>query len=197
MAFANVTPISIALAAGIAFAVISIILLSHPAAQSQVQQVNLDNPYVAYPCQNVIINTNGSGTFYTCPHSSPISNIVFELPSPTYKKVLCASTYGCARDYNYMEIIPSNLLTDQQKQIVVDKIMDLPEVKRNSGWKLDHFIIQPYGDRWHANIQLFIDHIKQLPPSQQCGWYGSVEVDLETLEILSVDIIPPRSDVKC
>jgi hypothetical protein len=137
---------------------------------------------------------NTSGTFYTCPHPSKINNIIFELPSPVYKKMPC---YSCAHAYGYADIVPQNLLSEPQRQIVIDKVMNLPETKLNSGWTLDHFIIQPREDRWIANIQLFLDGIKQLPPSQECGWYGGVDVDLETLEILDVISIPPRSDVKC
>ena len=89
------------------------------------------------------------------------------------------------------------LLTEQQKQIVIEKIMNLPETELNSGWQLDHFMIQPREDRWFASVQLFLEGIKQLPPSQQCGWYGSAEIDLETLEIVGISNIPPRSEVKC
>jgi hypothetical protein len=161
------------------------------------ERVDFDSPYAAYPCQNAIIYTNSSGTFYICPHRSEISNVVFSLPAPVYKKVPCTSTYGCARPYGYQEIIPPNLLSQQQKQVVIDKVMNLPEVKLNSGWTLDHFIIQPRTDKWIANVQIFLAGIKQLPPSLQCGWYGSADVDLETLEILDISNIPPSSDVKC
>ena len=161
------------------------------------QKVDLDDPLVAYPCEYVVLNTNGSGTFYTCPHLSEINNIVFDLPSPVYKKVLCTGTYGCAHAYNYVEIVPPNLISEQQKQLVIDKIMNLPETKLNSGWTLADFIIHPRADRWFANVQLFLPGIKQLPPSQECGWYGSAGLDLETLEILDVSNIPPSSDVKC
>ncbi|MGI0013917.1 MAG: hypothetical protein ACREBU_10825 [Nitrososphaera sp.] len=157
------------------------------------QDARLDGD-IALPCENAIINTNNSGTFYTCPHQSKINNTIFELPSPVYKKMPC---YGCAHAYGYAEIVPQNLLSEQQRQVVIDKVMNLPETKLNSGWTLDHFIIQPKEDRWIANIQLFIEGIKQLPPSQECGWYGSVSLDLETLEILDISNIPPRSNVKC
>lgn len=193
----NVVPAFISLAVGIAFASISLISLSHTAQSQTPEKVDIYNPYVAYPCQNVIVNTNSSGTFYTCPHTSEIANVVFSLPAPTYKKVACTSTYGCSRPYNYKDIVPSDLLSEDEKQIVIAKMMNLPEMKLNSGWQLDHFIIQPREDRWIANVQFFIAGIKQLPPSQECGWYGSVDIDLETLEILGVNDIPPRSDVKC
>ena len=149
---------------------------------------------VGLPCENAIINVNSTGTFYTCPHSTKINNIVFQLPSPVYKKMRC---YGCGVTYGFTEIVPPNLLSEQQRKTVIDKVMSLPETKLNSGWTLDHFIIQPRADTWIANVQLFLADIKQLSPSQDCGWYGQAEVDLETLEIRDINNIPPRSDVKC
>ena len=190
MLFSNGVVIFISLGVGIAFLALSLIL-------SLPQRVDFDNPVFAYPCQNVIVNKNISGTFYTCPHPSEISNIVLKLPSPVYKQVKCTSTYGCAHPYNYMEIVPPNLLSEEQKQVVIDKVMNLPEVKLNLGWTLDSFIIQPRADTWTANLQLFLAGIKPYPPSQECGWYGQVEVNLETLEILDSANIPPSSDVKC
>ena len=49
------------------------------------------------------------------------------------KKVSCTSTFGCARPYGYQEIFPPDLLSEEQKQVVIDKVMNLPEVKLNSG----------------------------------------------------------------
>jgi hypothetical protein len=143
------------------------------------------------------VRKNATHTFYTCPHASEIGYVAFNLPSPVYKKVRCTGTSGCAYAYTYMEIVPSNLLSEQEKQFVFEKIMNLPETQLNSGWQLDHFVIQPREDKWFASVQLFQDGIKQLPPSQHCRGYGSAEIDLETLEIISITNIPPRSDVKC
>lgn len=99
--------------------------------------------------------------------------------------------------YKYEEIVPQNLLTDGQKKQVLDKVVSLPEVKMNAGWRLDSFTIQPSVNSWTGHIQLFIDGIKQLPPSPECGWYGQVDLDLETLDVQNTSNIPPRSDVKC
>lgn len=154
----------------------------------------------ALPCENAIVSVGSIETLYTCPHPPgfrPTSPIALHLPPPVYRMVECTSTYGCSHRYNYQEIVPPGLLSDGQKKQVLDKVTSLPQVKMNAGWKLDHFIVQPRADRWTADIQLFIDGIKQLPPSQGCGWYGQVEVDLETLEILDISNIPPRSNVKC
>jgi plastocyanin len=154
----------------------------------------------ALPCENVIILVKSNETLYTClhpPEFKPASPIVLSLPAPTYRMVECTSTYGCSHRYNYEEIIPPNLLSDGQRKQVLDKVMSLPEVKMNAGWKLDHFIVQPRADKWTADIQLFMDGIKQLPPSQDCGLYGQVDLDLETLDIQNVNNIPPKSNVKC
>lgn len=154
----------------------------------------------ALPCENGIISVSSNETLYTCPHPpgfKPASAIVLQLPAPTYRMVECTSTYGCSHSYNYEEIVPPGLLSDGQKKQVLDKVMSLPEVKMNTGWKLDHFIIQPRADKWTADIQLFMEGIKQLPPSQECGWYGQVDLDLETLDVQNTSNIPPRSDVRC
>jgi hypothetical protein len=111
--------------------------------------------------------------------------------------VKCLGPFGCSHTYNYIEIVPPNLLSEEQKKQVLDKVMSLPEVRTNTGWKLDSLTIQPRADRWTGRVQLLIDGIKQLPPSQGCGWYGQVDVDLETLEILYISNIPPTSNVKC
>ncbi|AIF84632.1 hypothetical protein NTE_02589 [Candidatus Nitrososphaera evergladensis SR1] len=155
----------------------------------------------AIPCQNVVISEKDGDTYYTCPHPpnyTPDSPVAFNLPAPTYKKVLCAGHYGCSHRYGYQEIVPGNLLSEDQKRQVIDIAMNLPETRQNAGWKLDYFIVQPYdGDKWNANVQLFLAGLKQSPPSQGCGWYGSVDVDLETLKIRNISNLPPISTEKC
>lgn len=204
MAFINNNaPALIGLAAGIVFAAVSLALLSNVTPQTLLPpSIRIGQQQdAALPCKNVIISDSGyNNTLYTCPHPAnfrPTSPVVFHLPAPTYKMVECSGTYGCAHRYNYMEIIPPNLLSDEQKKQVIDKVMNLPEVKINAGWRLDSFTIRPSADRWIGNIQLLIDGIKQLPPSQICGWYGQVDVDLETLQVINIDNIPPRSNVLC
>jgi plastocyanin len=164
----------------------------------------LPREVAALPCEHAIISDGGyNNTLYTClhpPNFKPASPIVFHLPAPTYRMVECNSTYGCSHRYNYKELVPPNLLSDEQKKQVLDKVMNLPEVKMNAegGWKVDHFAVNPSADRWTADIQLFMEGIKQLSPSQGCGWYGQVDIDLETLDILHINNIPPpRSTVKC
>lgn len=160
-------------------------------------QVEFDNPSYGYPCLNVIITATSNGTLYTCPPT--VSNVakVFELPAPVYKRVKCVSTYGCSKPYGYEGIIPPNLISPEQKQVIVDRIISLNATKQNHGWKLDRFDIQPVEDKWRGHVQLVLPGIAQIPPSSGCGWHGLVSIDLETLEILNVDGIPPRSNVTC
>jgi hypothetical protein len=187
-------------AAGFVFALLSY-FMSTAASEVQPPYAPLQPDDAAIPCQNVVISEKGGDTYYTCPHPPnyiPSSPIAFNLPAPTYKKVLCAGPFGCSHRYGYQEIVPDNLLSEGQKQQVMDIVMNLPETKQNAGWKLDHFIVQPYdGDKWSANVQLFLTGIKRLPPSQGCGWYGSAEVDLETLKVRNISNIPPISTEKC
>lgn len=160
----------------------------------------LPREVAALPCENAIISVSSNDTIYTCPHPpnfKPAGPIIFQLPAPTYRMVECNSTYGCSHRYNYQEIVPPNLLSDEQRKQVIDKVMSLPEVKMNAGWKLDSFTVQPSADRWTGHVQLFVAGIKQLPPSQECGWYGQVDVDLETLQVININNIPPRSDASC
>lgn len=207
MRFVNYLPIIISLVAGIAFASITFALIPLPNTSqfSSRQQVNLNDPYGSYPCQNVIINTNSNGTFYTCPHLNKIDNIIFDLPPPVYKLVLCTSTYGCSNDYTYIEIVPANLLTTEQKQQILDKVFDLPQVKEinSSGndttWKVGYFLIQPVQDNWYGDVQLVLNGIKRSTDGG-CGLYGSARLNLETLEMVNVDIpSPSKSDLghKC
>lgn len=120
-----------------------------------------------------------------------------KIPCPNFNNNNSIGSYGCSHSHLYERIIPPNLLTPQQKQIVIDKVMNLPKVKLNPGWKLDSFDIYPQQDKWIGDIQLFLKGVKQPPPSEYCGWHGQVGIDLETLNILYIKGIPPRSDVKC
>jgi hypothetical protein len=202
MIFASNMSIIISLVAGVIFVTVTLLLLPQPIPQlvklqqvEQVQQVSLDDPVIAYPCEYTIIQTNSSGTFYTCRHPTERANIVFQLPTPAYKQVLCTSTYSCSHSYSYQEIIPSDLLTSEQKRAVIDKVLNLPELKVISGWQIVSFNIQPIQDKWTANVDF---HSKVVQPSSgaEC-WQGDATIDLETLDVIGVEVIPPRADVNC
>lgn len=153
----------------------------------------------ALPCIDAIIQTNSSGTFYTCQHSNPIPNTVFSLPPPTYKKAPCTSTYGCAYRYGYVEIVPPNLLTQPQRQQVLNTVLDLPHVKEetSANWTVDRFDIQSMGDKWygHVTLLLVVKGIKRPADGGGCGWYGTATLNLETLKVVNVNIptLPPTT----
>jgi len=76
-------------------------------------------------------------------------------------------------------------VAQEQKQQAIDKALTLPQTKNwSSEPKLDHFLIMPIQDRWHANIQFFIAGVK-MPQHNKCEYYDSIEMDLETLEIIN------------
>lgn len=178
----------------------TVVVVSAVPAESMKSDFSKLPPDAAMPCQDVIISERNGEIFYTCPHPqniNPDAPIIFHLPSPTYKMQECTSTFGCSHRYLYREIVPPNLLSSEQQKQVIEKVMDLPEVKKNSGWTVDSFIIQPSADRWIGHVQLFIDGIQRLPPSQECGWYGQVDIDLESLNVITIENIPPRSTIAC
>lgn len=168
---------------------------NHKSAKLMIADDELERIHTFCPNPEIIDKDNDVLVICLGPNGSRELGI-FKLPPPVYKRVLCTSTYGCSGTYNYIEQIPPDLLTPEQKQMVIDKVMSLPEIKGNPEWKLDHFIIQPRADKWFANIQFVLPNIRPLP-YYPCGWYGSAEVDLQTLEILSADNFIPRSDIKC
>ena len=156
------------------------------------------------PCSNPIETRVDDNMYYTCTQSyngtRATEQAVINLSYPVYKRVQCTSTYGCGQSYNYVAEVPEDLLSPEQKEMVLQKVLNLPEVKEGGlQWEIDRFIIQPYnGYKWSADIQLFVDGISRLPPSQECRWYGSVNVDLETLQVRGIgNIPPPLSAVKC
>lgn len=204
--------IAAAIAAGCVFALLfylistsqqvpipSLSLSSVPKA-IQLTPAQFDNPDTAVPCNYIMITEKGSDTYYTCPHPPdyrPASPILFHLPAPMYKKVLCTSTYCCSHRYNYMEIIPANLLSQQHKQQLVDKVMSLPQVKENLEWRADTIDTQPQADKWIAHVDLVLDKIRR-PIGGECGWHGgNITVELETLQILGLDFnMPPDNAVR-
>jgi hypothetical protein len=202
------------IAAGCVFALLFYMMLTNPelprASSSSGQQAiyityeQYDNPDTAIPCQYIIITERDGDTYYTCPHTPdyrPASPILFHLPAPMYKKVLCTGTYGCAHRYNYMEIIPSDLLSQEHKQQLIDRVMSLPKVKENPEWRADTIYTHPQADKWIANVDLVLDKIRR-PIGGECGWHGgNITVELETLQILGIDFnLPPDyavRDEKC
>jgi hypothetical protein len=116
--------------------------------------------------------------------------------------VKCRGPYGCFQRYYYVGVVPQHLLLSegQKKQLLDRVLLSLPEVNMSGEWKLldDRLTVQPKADRWIGHVQLYLGDTRQLPPSQNCGVYGQIDVDLETLEVLDMsNIIPPLSDVKC
>jgi hypothetical protein len=131
--------IAATIAAGCMFGLIFYLMSTRPqlptASSSTPQATYLTsaefgNPDTAVPCQYIAITEDGRDTYYTCPHPpdyKPASPVLFRLPAPVYKKVLCAGTYGCSHRYNYIEIIPSDLLSPEHRQQLVDRVMGFPK----------------------------------------------------------------------
>ncbi|QLH06504.1 hypothetical protein [Nitrosopumilus ureiphilus] len=141
--------------------------------------------FADYFCPNNNLSENDTGVFMTCLHPDNKNGIIFELPSPSYKLELCKGTYGCIAPYVWAPQIPSNLVSEEQEQEVVNKVLQLPEAEDwPSEPELDNFLIMSSEDDWHASVQFFIDGVK-MPQHNKCEYYDSATVDLETLEILN------------
>ena len=135
-------------------------------------------------CPNNTLLQNETGTFLICLHENNNSK-KFDLPAPIYMLNLCTSTHGCIYPYVWEPQIPPNLITEEQKQQAIDKVLTLPETKNwPSEPKLESFVIFQNRDNWEANIQFFIAEVK-MPQHNKCEYYDSIEIDLETLEIVS------------
>lgn len=158
-----------------------------------------------FPCSDPIetIRENGD-RFYTCTHPAgyDYSGNVFRLPSPTYKQTVCMGPYGCSQNYHYIAQIPDDLLSPDQRQQVIDKVIaDLPQRSITIGnttlnWKLDQFIIDAFGDKYKASVILVLPIIRSL--NGDCGVYAGVQVDLETLDIpINDNGILPESPQRC
>ncbi len=138
-------------------------------------------------CPNPDIDSRDGDTFVVCLNPEGLQELgPFRLPPPVYKKVPCTSMFGCSQDYNYIEQIPQNLLTQEQKQQVINKVVNETEIKAWPWhWELEHFIISPRTDRWFADIEFFVPEYREISPINrgECGWYSSVGIDLQTLEL--------------
>lgn len=142
--------------------------------------------FADYFCPNNSLVENEIGVFMTClHHENKERKTVFELPPPRYKLELCRGTYGCIASYVWIPQVPSNLVSEKQRQEVVNKVLQLPQTERwPSEPKLDHFLVMPSEDDWHADIQFFIYGVK-MPQHNKCEYYDSATVNLETLEVLN------------
>ncbi|HKU33357.1 MAG TPA: hypothetical protein VJR22_05885 [Candidatus Nitrosotalea sp.] len=138
-----------------------------------------DKKIPSYFCTNQEYFTNGSDVFLICHHVSNFTSNVWNLPDPEYKYTVCG---GCALGFAYVEQIPPNLLSDQQKQQAIDKVLQMTGLKKQyPDLVLDHFLIRANGDSWFANVQFMIPHI--MNGYGHCGWYTASDVNLDTLEV--------------
>jgi len=149
-------------------------------SESNLQEIVMANNM----CQNNTITRNDTGTFLTCILSDNAKNI-FELQSPVYKLETCTSMHGCGWQYVWTPQIQSDLISEEQKQQVIDQILHLPQT---NNWpaspQLNHFLIFPNGDKWMANVEFYIAGVK-MPQHNKCEYFDSVEINLETLDIQS------------
>ena len=141
---------------------------------------------IFYMCPDHTLTTNSTGMYLACLHpKGTYQDVIYDLPSPTYKREPCNSTYGCSSKYSWIPQIPANLISNEQKQQVIDKLLSLSETQNwPSKPQIDSFSINYSADRIEANVQFFISGVK-MPQHDRCEYYDSASVDLETLEILS------------
>jgi hypothetical protein len=138
-----------------------------------------DKKVPSYFCTNQEYFTRENDIFLICHHPANSTSDIFNLPDPEYKYTGCG---GCALGFAYVPQIPSNLLSDEQKQEVVDKVLQVTGLKEKyPDIVLDHFLIEAHKDHWFANVQFMIPHI--MNGYDHCGWYTASDVDLNTLQV--------------
>ena len=159
-------------------------IIQHDFSVKNIESTGDEISALSYICFNHDLSSNSTGVYLTC-HNEEHRNIVYDLPDPVYKREDCKSTYGCASKYVWIPQIPKELISEEYKKQILEKVLNLPETKN---WpaksKLDHFNIGTSVDRWEANIQFFVAGFK-LPQHNHCEFYDSVNIDLETMEVTS------------
>ncbi len=176
-----------------AIAIIGIIIFwvsinSGPVTQDEKQRILLF-------CQNPEIITENGNILVICHHPTNSTEMdTSNLPSPVYKRTRCVSTHGCFEPYSYIPQIPDDLLTPQQKQDVINKVLQVTRLKEKyPEIEFDSIHIEPTGDRWFANIQFVIPHI--MNGSGHCGWYTSNQIDLQIGDVYPNQV--PIGNKKC
>jgi len=154
-------------------------------------EIPSDKKIPSYFCANQEYYSSGNDVFLICRHVSNSTSNAFNLPDPEYKYTGCG---GCALGFAYVPQIPANLLSDEKKQQVIDKVLEVTGLKtRYPDIVLDHFLIQARADHWFADVQFVIPHI--MNGYGHCGWYTASDVDLDTLQISPSDI--PIGNSRC
>ena len=138
---------------------------------------------LANVCKNPEFINDRSSTLVICQHpANSTENHIFNLPLPVYKITPCVSTFGCFGPYWYIPQIPEDLLTPQQKQQVIDRVLQATGLKdRYPDIQLDHLFVEPREDNWFADVQFIIPHI--MNGYGNCGWYTAAQIDLQTFEV--------------
>ena len=104
----------------------------------------------------------------------------FNLPPPTYVMKHCPGPYGCLNSFWYEEVIPQTLLSEPQKERVVNMTLANFGLASNAGWSLDRFLPFASGNQWFADVQIFVSN-----GTANCGRYVQSEINLQNFEVLS------------
>lgn len=173
---------------GISALLIDITLMQN-ISESRSSSLDYDMQQIYSFCQNPQINNNGENVTVTCLHPvNYTNNEQNTLPLPTYKRTVCSSTYGCSGHYTYIPLIPSNLLTESQKQLTIDKVLITTGLKQKyPNIHVGNFQIQSHADQWFAEINFLIPN---------CNWYPSSTVNLNTMQIVSSDHMQTQDPCK-
>jgi hypothetical protein len=178
----------------IAFFITSYTMIT-PSSQPSGSIEDNDMQRILSVCSNPDITKQENDVFVTCQHpKNSTDGRIFNLPLPTYKRVVCQSVYGCSGHYNYVPQIPTDLLSPKQKQESIDKVLQDTGLKdRYPDTQLEHFIILASNDKWFADVQFIIPHI--MNGYHHCGWYTSTQIDLQTFQVSPIEV--PIGTQKC
>jgi hypothetical protein len=177
----------IVIMSGMSASLIGIVFMQNM-SESKSSSLDYDMQQINSICQNPQINGDGENVTVTCPHPTNYTNEQNALPLPTYKRTICSSTYGCSGHYIYMPQIPSDLLTESQKQQVIDQVLNFTDLKQKYPTiRVGAFQIKSHADQWFAEINFLIPN---------CNWYPSSTVNLNTMQIVSSDQMQTQDPCK-
>lgn len=189
-----ITAIGIAIIGMAVFFIASPVMII-PQTMTSENTENYDMHKILPVCSNPDITKQGNDVFVICQHPKNSTGTgIFNLPLPTYKRMVCQSMHGCSGTYIYVPQIPDDLLSFKQKQEAIDKVLQDTGLKdRYPDIQLEHFIILASNDKWSADVQFIIPHI--MNGYNHCGWYTSTQIDLQTLEVFPLGV--PIGTQKC
>lgn len=150
---------------------------------------------IGIPWHSQIKNINDSYVKSTLLNSS--ASGIGDLPSPIFKWFVApVSNYGPASQYHLVG--PTNLLTQEQMEKVMDVVRNDPQIKSQPfAWKVSSMEFYPSENSWYAKVFLIIHGIQPVNHLGDCGWESWLTIDLNNSTIMERENIDVISYEKC